>query len=423
MKIARILQVLAYTCTTMALVACTPKADSSPGSAAPAATASAPASAASAALPTVTVSTVKAQKRDVPVLLKGTGTVTPLTSVDLRAQTSSTISKVHFKDGDFVRAGQLLFTLDARTEEANLAKAKAQLAKSNATLADAKRQLERSQQLFGQNFVSQGAVDSALAQVESITASVAADQAALDAVKVSLSYSRVLAPLSGRAGSVNVSAGSAVAVNTTSLVTITQLDPIGVAFSIPQRNLADALAALKAGGAEVTATLPDGGGAFSGRLQFVDNQVDASAGTVRAKAIFANKDSKLWPGAFVNVAQTVTVLKDAVVVPQATIVQSARGSIVYVVQGGKATLKPVKLIYADGGDAVVTGVEAGDVVVLDGKQNTRPNSPVQDRAKEGSKEAGKAPGNKPGNKPGNALSEDATAALPAGAASGQAAKP
>ncbi len=232
------------------------------------------------------------------------------------------------------------------------------------------------------NFISQGAVDTSLAQVESLTATVAADQAAIDAVKVSLSYNRIVAPISGRAGVINVSAGSAVIINVTPLVTITQLDPIAVAFSIPQRNLGDALSALKGGGSEVTATLADNGGSFTGRLQFVDNQIDASAGTVKAKAVFANKEGKLWPGAFVNVSQTVAVLKDAVVLPQAAIVQGVRGTIVYVVQDGKATLKPVKVVYSEGGDAAVTGIKPGELVVLDGKQNVRPNSPVVERAKE-----------------------------------------
>lgn len=330
--------------------------------------------------------------------LKATGTVTPLTSVDLRAQATSTVSKVHFNDGQFVKAGQLLFTLDSRTDEANLAKAKAQLAKDNAGLADARRQYERAKQLFGQNFISQGAVDTSLAQVESLAATVAADQAAIDAVKVSLSYNRVLAPVSGRAGVINVSAGSAVIINVTPLVTITQLDPIAVAFSIPQRNISDALSALKGGGSEVTATLADGGGTFTGRLQFVDNQIDASAGTVKAKAVFSNKEGKLWPGAFVNVSQTVAVLKDAVVLPQAAIVQGVRGTIVYVVQDGKATLKPVKVVYSEAGDAAVTGIKPGEMVVLDGKQNVRPNSPVVERAKE-PKAAASAPGATPAAKP------------------------
>ncbi len=335
-----------------------------------------------AATPAVTVSTAKAQTRDLPITLKATGTVTPLTSVDVRAQVTSTVSQVHFKEGQFVKTGQLLFTLDARTDQANIAKARAQLAKDNASLADASRQLERTKQLLAKNFVSQGAVDTAMAQVDGLAATVAADLAAIDAVRVALSYARITAPNSGRAGAVNLFPGSAIQANQTSLVTITQLDPISVMFSIPQRHLSDALAALKGGGAVVSATLADGGGSFKGRLQFVDNAVDASSGTVKAKAVFDNQDNKLWPGAFVEVSQTVKTLKDAVVVPQAAIIESLRGTALYVVANGKAELRPVKLLYAEAGDAAVTGVKPGELVVLDGKQNLRPGSAVVERAKE-----------------------------------------
>jgi RND family efflux transporter MFP subunit len=345
------------------------------------------------------VTTAKAQKRDFPVTLQGNGIVTPLTSVDLRSQVTSTVARLHFSDGQFVKAGQLLVTLDARTDEANLAKARAQLLKDQASLADAKRQFERAKQLLAQNFVSQGAVDSAQTLVESAEASTAADQAAIEASKVSLSFNRITAPISGRAGVVNVSVGSLVQANTTSLVTITQLDPIAIAFSIPQRNLPDALAALKNGGAPVLARLADGGGSFKGRLQFVDNTITAGSGTVQARAVFANKEGKLWPGAYVDISQTVTTLTDATTIPQAAVVQGARGTIVYVLEDGKARPQPIKVVYAEGTEAAVTGLHPGDVVVMDGKQNVRPNSPLVERAKEpragvsvaAAGEAGKAP--------------------------------
>jgi RND family efflux transporter MFP subunit len=338
----------------------------------------------------VSVSTVKAQKRDMAVQLNTTGTVTPLTSVDVRAQVTSTIRQVHFKEGDFVKAGQLLFTLDARSDEANAAKARAQQAKDAASLSDAQRQLARAKQLLAQNFVSQGAVDTAQALVDAATATVSADKAAVDASLVALSYARIVAPNSGRAGQVAVSAGSAVQANVTPLVTITQLDPIGVSFSIPQRNLPDALDALKAGGAAVTATLGDGGGSFKGWLKFVDNLVDASSGAIKVKAEFANPDKHLWPGVFVDVQQTLNTLKDAVVIPQATIIQSQRGATVYVVTDGKASLRPVKLIHAEANHAAVTGVAPGESVVQEGKENLRPNASVVERARDPSRAASSA---------------------------------
>ena len=361
-----------------------------------AADASPPASgAAPGASPPISVTTVQAKKRDMPVNLLATGTVVPLSSVDVRSQVTSTIREVHFKEGQFVKTGQLLFTLDARSDEANAAKARAQIAKDNASLADARRQWERAKQLLAQNFVSQGAVDTAQALVDAAAATVTADQAALAASNVAVSYARITAPQAGRAGAVNVYAGSAIQANLTPLVTITQLDPIGVAFSVPQRNLSSVLPALKDGGAEVSATLADGGGSFKGRLQFMDNLVDPNSGAVKAKAVFANPEGKLWPGAFVEVSQTLSTLKDVVVLPQACIIQSVLGTIVYVIADGVASLRPVKLLYAQDGDAAVAGVKPAEMVALDGRQNLRPDaavvvrSPAPCGAASGAKKPGK----------------------------------
>lgn len=386
MNLYRAKVALACSALPLFILGCSGKTDAVPaaassGAASPAVTPASGAASAPSGGP-ASVTTVKALKKDLNVTLKATGTVVPLNVVDVRTQMNSTIKAVHFKEGQFVKAGQLLFTLDARTDEANVAKAAAQLAKDQVTLADAKRQFERAKQLFAQNFISQGSVDTSQTLVESAQATINADQAALDAAKVALSYSRIVAPASGRAGAVNVFVGSAVQVNVTSLVTITQLDPVGIQFSIPQRNLGDALQALKEG-ASVKATLADGGGSFKGKLQFVDSAVDASSGAVKAKAVFPNPDNKLWPGAFAEVQQTVSTLADAVVIPVASIVQGARGTIVYVVEDGKAVLKPIKLVYAEAGEAAVTGIQPGDAVVQDGKQNLRPNVPVVERSRDG----------------------------------------
>ena len=374
---------LVYCAVALLVSACEGKPDTA---AVPAVKAgSAPAAAAGPASappgPPVSITTVRAEQRVLPVVLKATGAVAPIFSVDVRSQLTSVLTKVHFREGQFVRAGDLLFTLDSRIDETNISKARAQLAKDSASLADARRQLARSKELLAQNFVSQGAVDTSQSQFDAQTALIAADQAALDAARVSLSYGRITAPHSGRAGLVNVFAGSTVQANLTPLVTITQLNPISVTFSLPQRNLPNALAALKGGNTEVIATLPDGAGVFKGRLQFVDNFVDPSSGTVKAKALFDNPDGKLWPGAFVDVGLTVGVMNEAVVIPQASIIQAARGSVVYVVENGKAALRPVTVLYAQGVDAAVRGVEAGERVVLDGRQNLRSGSPVVERVR------------------------------------------
>lgn len=331
--------------------------------------------------PPVSVVTTPAARRDVPVALEATGTVTAINSVDVRPQIGSVVTQVLIREGQFVKAGELLFVLDARADQANVAKAQAQLQRDQASLADAQRQLTRTRELLAQNFVSQGAVDTNQAQVDGQSAAVAADRAALDAARVNLGYSRIVAPSAGRAGAINVFPGSTVQANQTTLVTITQLDPIAVAFSLPQRYLPDVLPALSDGGAPVSAILPAGGATMEGRLRFVDNAVDAATGTVRVKALFANPAQRLWPGAFVNVRLVTQVLKDAVVVPQAAVVQGARGRNVYVVgPGNKAVQKPVEVVQPIGAEAVVTGIEAGERVVVDGRQNLRPGSSVVERA-------------------------------------------
>ena len=329
----------------------------------------------------VSISSVRAQKRDVDIVLEATGTVTALNSVDVRPQVSSTITKVHIREGQFVKQGQPLFTLDARNDEVNVTKAKAQLAKDMASLADAQRQLARSKELFAQNFISQGAVDTNQTLVEAQQAVVAADRAAIEAAQVGLSYTRIVATSAGRAGAINVFAGSSVQPAGAVLVTITQLDPIAVGFNLPQRNLGEALQTLRGGGGKVSAVLPEGRGTLTGRLKFVDNTVDAGSGTVRVKAEFPNSEEKLWPGAFVNVRLAVQTLKDAVVLPQAAIITAPRGRIVYVVDAAnKAAPRPVEIVYPFGEEAVVSGVRAGERVVVDGRQNLRPGATVVERA-------------------------------------------
>ncbi len=459
------------------LAACSPSTDTATASAASAASGAASGAAggpgAAASAPPVGITTVRAQVRDLPVLITATGTVAPLSSVDVRSQTTSLITKVHVKEGQFVKAGDLLFTLDPRADEANVAKARAQLARDEAALADAQRQFKRSQELLAQNFISQGALDTSQTTVQSQSAAVAADKAALDAARLGLSYTRISAPGAGRLGAINVFAGSSVQANLTSLVSLTQLDPIAVAFSLPQRYLADALTALKDGGAAVSAMPPEsasapsaaapsglmpaapasaasgggregregpegreareggggsggsgGGGAggrpaapppvpaLQGRLKFVDNSVDPASGTVKAKAVFDNAAGKLWPGAFVNVAMTASVIKGAVVIPQAAIIQSPRGTLVYAVIDGKAAPRPVQVLYAQGEDAAVSGLKPGERIVMDGRQNVRPGANVVERAREGG-----ASGGGKGGRPGGASGATAGAA-PGGASGG-----
>ncbi len=348
---------------------------------APAAAGAAPASVAASGGGAVSVSSVRALAKDVDMTLEATGTISALNSVDIRPQVSSVITQVNIREGQFVKAGQLLFTLDARTDEGRLAAVKAQLARDQASLADGQRQLARARELLAQNFISQGAVDTNQTLVDTQQAVVNGDRAAIQSALVVVSYSRIVAPSAGRAGAINVYAGSTVQPGGAALVTITQLDPIAVAFSLPQRNLNDALQAMRSGGGKVVAVLPEARGEVVGKLKFIDNAVDANSGTVKVKAVFDNAGEKLWPGAFVNVRLALSTLKGAIVVPQAAVIRGPRGALVYTIDAsGKAAARSVELLYAAGLDAVVSGIEPGDKVVVDGRQNLRAGVPVVERA-------------------------------------------
>lgn len=363
---------------SLLLAACGEKAGSVPAPTASAA--SAPATPGRAGGGPISVTTAVAKQRDLDVSLEAVGTVTALSSVDVKPQTSSVVTRVHVQEGQFVKAGELLFTLDPRPDEANVAKVRAQLVKDEAVLADAQRQLARSRDLMAKNFVSQGALDTSQAQVDAQMANLVADRAALDAAQLALSYTRVRAAGAGRLGAITVYPGTAVQSGQTTLVTITQLNPINISFNLPQGSLDAVLEGLKSGGTVVSAKLPDAKTDIKGRLQFVDNAVDAATGTIKIKARFDNQSTKLWPGAFVKISMISRTLKDAVVIPTTAIIQSARGPIVYVAIKGKAALRPVKVLASQGEDSAVTGVAAGDQVVIEGRQNLRPDTPVAERA-------------------------------------------
>jgi multidrug efflux system membrane fusion protein len=338
--------------------------------------ASKPGGAKGAAQPPTVVNVTRPQRQDVPVVLQANGTVTPVSTVDLHPQTTSTIRTVHIKEGQFVRKGDLMFSLDDRSDAANVDKARAQIARDQAALADAERQFKRSQELVAQKFLSQSAADTQRAQVEAARALVVADQAALRSSGVSASYNAIRAPMSGRVGAISVYPGSLVQL-ATSLTTITQLDPITVAFTLPETALGEVLAAQKRGKVEVQASAGAAGKPVTGALSFVDNTVDPVAGTIRVKAQFDNRDSSLWPGQYVNARLTVQTLAGALVIPQAAIITTTRGTFVYVVDPDlSARQVPVVRLHGFGLSAAVSGLTGDEQVITDGKQNLRPGGKV-----------------------------------------------
>jgi len=340
----------------------------------------------------VVVVTAKVETRDVPVRIKANGTVTALQSVDLRAQVTSTVREVHIREGQNVAKGDLLLTLDSRAEEANLHKAQAQVEKDKADLATATRNLDRQRELFRQKFISQAALDTAQNQVDTLTGQLAVDTAAIEGARVARGYMEIRAPFAGRTGTISVRAGSLVqpgqATASAALVTVTQIDPISVAFTLAEKELPGLQKALAAGPVSATATPQAGGEQFKGRITFVDNAVDTATGSIRVKADFANPQAKLWPGMYVNVEVAPRVIPNATVVPAQAVQTGPDSRFVYVVgEDRKVTSRPVTLAYVEEGFAVVDGLPAGARVVVEGAQNVRPGTTIAEAARGGPREA------------------------------------
>jgi RND family efflux transporter MFP subunit len=327
------------------------------------------------------VSALVAQ-RDVSVRLTANGTVSAQQTVEVRPQISATIHSVHIKEGQFVHKGDRLFTLDTRTEAANLSKAEAQLVKDRADLANAERNLERQRELFLQKYISQAAFDTAQNQVDGLRAQLAVNQAAVETSRVSRSFGEIVAPIAGRTGAIAVYPGSLVQPNGAALVSITQIDPINVSFTLPENELA-ALQQARAKGRVAVSAVPDAAGqkARKGWLSFVDNAVDTASGTIRVKAEFPNADNQLWPGMFVSVALAPRMLPAALTVPVQAVQIGPERKFLYVI-GADSTVTsvPVSVRLIQDGFAVIEGVAAGTRVVVEGAQNIRPGSVVSEAA-------------------------------------------
>lgn len=339
-----------------------------------AATASAPGSSAG-----VSVTTAIAQRRTVPVVLEVNGYVASLNSVDIRPQISNVIARVHIKEGQFVNAGDVLFTLDDRADQVNLSKAEAQLAKDQATLADFERQLVRSKELRQKGFIAQSATDTVQTQLEAQQAAVRADRAALEGARVGLGFNTLRAPIAGRVGAIGVYPGSLVQPNSAPLASVTQLDPISVAFTIPEDELNSLLTSSKSGPVTVVAYLPNSDWKREGRLSFIDNAVDSQSGTIRAKGLFANADQALWPGAYVGIRVSVRELPDVVVIPLAAVVNAVDGTHVYTVSADQTVQRrKIEILHSFGTQAAIKGIEGGERAVVDGTQNLRPAMRVRE---------------------------------------------
>lgn len=334
----------------------------------------------------VTVTTVVVDKKEIPLIIEATGTIVSNSIVDIRPMVTNTVAKIHIKDGEEVKEGQLLFTLDDRNDRANYDRLKA-------LADDSQKQYLRAKELVAKNFISKAGLETSLANAKSA-------QAAARSAEVQLSFDSIRSPINGRAGIINVFPGSLVqasnvvttATSSTatssvgSMVTITQLNPINVQFVIPEKDIPILLEnQLDGEPLTVKVTVGDTGKKpYEGTVLVIDNQVDPSIAAVRVKAQIPNDAMTILPGQFARVSLVANNLKDALAVPSQAIVISPRGKVVYTVdKDGKAASKPVKVVYEYQGSSVITGIESGDRVVVEGKQNLRPGSKVKE-AKESS---------------------------------------
>lgn len=318
------------------------------------------------------VSLIEAQPRDLPVVFSTQGHLVPLNQVDVRPQVNGTIRTVDFKEGDDIKAGQLLFTLDATDKQALLKRAEAQASSIAAQLEEARRDLERSKELAAKGFFSASAVDTAVSKVDTLSAQLKAAQADVSGARVQVDFTRIIAPISAKAGAVNVYPGSlALQGDSAALVSLLQFDPIGAQFTLPEQHLGALLAARARGEVTVSVTTLDGA-TIEGDIVFLNNAVNTNTGTIVLKARFPNAELQLWPGSFVRLKITAGFDKSAIVLPPQAVLEGPDGHFVFQIDSdGAAVSREVKLLRIQDQYAVVSGLSLGERVVVEGNQNLR----------------------------------------------------
>jgi len=329
----------------------------------------------------VPVGVATAQRRDVPVYLKGLGNVTASNTVSLKSRVDGQLSQVNFREGQNVNKGDLLAVIDPRPFQVALDQAQANLYRDQAQLKDASLNYERFKSLLDESgAISRQQVDTQKAAADQLEGAVRADQAQIDNAKLNLVYSHIASPIKGRIGLRLVDVGNMVhAADTSPLLVITQLQPIAVIFTLPQENLPTVARHLHQGPLPVEAYSSDDQTKLAtGTLLTIDNQIDQTTGTGRLKAMFNNPDNVLWPNQFVNVRLLLETHRDAIVVPSAAIQNGPQGSYVFVVKADKTVeVRPVTVSFTQNNAAsIASGLNPGDVVVMDGQDKLQAGSKV-----------------------------------------------
>lgn len=323
------------------------------------------------------------QKQDVPIYLSGLGAVTAFNTANIKSRVDGQIMSVNVREGQDVHQGELLIEIDSRPFEVQVEQLQAQLFRDQAQLRDAKLNLDRYTSLIPSGSIAQQQVDTQKALVDQLDGTVRNDQAQIDSAKLNITYSRITAPFSGRVGLRQVDPGNIVhAADTNPMLILTQLQPIAVIFTLAEDVLPNVAQAMRKGTLEVDAfSRDDQTKLASGKLLTIDNQIDPTTGTAKLKAVFDNKDNKLWPNQFVNAELLVETRKNSTVVPTAAILRGPQGPYVYTVNTDKTVQDKAVTISLTQGDAtiVTSGVNPGETVVTDGQDKLQRGAHIEPR--------------------------------------------
>lgn len=342
------------------------------------------------ATPPPPVLTARAVLKNIPVQINPppVGHVTPVLAVTVRPQISGIISAVNFSEGQEVKKGDLLFTIDPRPAQAALTLAQGNLQRDLAQLENAKIQFARDSQLFVQKLISQDVFDTSKAGMDALAGTVAADRGEVTNAELNLQYTEIRSPIDGRTGSLQFHEGNVVKSPDDVLLTINQIHPIYATFAVPERYLPEIQKQMRGGSLAVAARFENlTGEPPRGQLTFVDNAVDTTTGTIQLKATFPNTSSRLWPGQFVQVELTLSELTNAVVVPTQAVQTGQNGQFVYIVKADQTVEeRPVTIGFTYQNEAVVkAGVEVGEKVVTDGQLRLIPGVKVDDKTEAAAK--------------------------------------
>jgi len=332
--------------------------------------------------PLVSVKVAAAVRKTVPVQLQAVGTVEAYATVSVKSRIDGELMKVHFREGQDVKKGDPLFTIDPRPYEVALREAQARLERDAALADKAELDTRRYAELVAKNYVSSDKYEQYRANFEALRASVAADRASVDRARLQLEYCHIKAPMAGRTGRLLVDEGSQIKANDdkTSMVEIAQILPINVAFAVPQQYLSEVKTRMVQGPLKVEAFVPeDQKGPEEGNLSFLDNKVNSQTGTVMLKGTFANTDRRLWPGQFVSTVLTLASRPDAVTIPSQAVQVGQEGQFVYVVKPDMTVeMRPIALGVTLGDDVVVEkGLSADEKVVTEGQLRLVPGAKVR----------------------------------------------